>query len=178
MWPGEQKYVETKLTVSVVIIAPRYNATKKQVEGLLIKERNSYNPSQPTVKFPSGSMTIEDKDIEAAVIREFRMETGYEARDITFCFAAEYTSTVPGERHVKAFFVAKGHEQVGLPTEKDILDTFWHPFQDIGTSMKIVAAQRLAMEPISCKVMSISGEIMLALMNQGSFSRPMEGDDF
>src|SRR5262245_48976462 len=93
LWPEEQ-YFERPLSISVVIIAPRYNKDKETVEGLLIKEKNSRYPlNPPVIKFPSGSMNKEDRDIYATVVREFRTETGHEARKIELCFGAVWNST-------------------------------------------------------------------------------------
>lgn len=164
---------ESGLSVAVVVIIPRFE--KNTVETLLIKERNSYNPQVITAKFPSGSMEHQDKDIIAAVIRESRMETGYESRNIQFCFAAEYSSTIQGERHIKVFFLAKDHEKVGDPTEADILATEWKPFLEIGKISGFPKNQRVALPEIHKKIMGISTEMAYALMNNGTGPAPMEG---
>jgi ADP-ribose pyrophosphatase YjhB (NUDIX family) len=177
IWPDES-YAAITLSIAVIIVIPRYNEATKAVEVLVIREKNSYNPQNITTKFPSGSMNFEDIDVQAAVQRESRTETGYESRDLKFAYAAEWSSTVPNERHIKVFFIAKSHEKVGEPTEKDVLEVKWMPFLDIEKTFPLYGFpknQKVVLPEIQKKLVSVNTEMAYALMNKGTGPSPMEG---
>ncbi len=113
-------------SIGLILIVPRLIG--KTVELLTITERNSYNPTHPTIKFPSFTMKARDGHHENGLCRESVQETDHLLSDFIFVCGGKYTSSIEGEHHYKLCFLAKKHapaslQVIGLPEKTSIVPT-------------------------------------------------------
>lgn len=109
--------ISKNVSVSVIALIPNLSK-EKHAQLMVIDEYKQFDQARKS-KFPGGKMEMVDKTVIDALKREIREETGYLIEELEFCFAAEFSSTIPGERHYKVFFVVRKFLYGGDPYKKD-----------------------------------------------------------
>lgn len=105
-----------QVSISVILLIPSLSG--KIPEIIIIDEWKNFDQSRKK-KFPGGKMEEIDKDVFTAAKREMEEETGLIMDEAVICFAGEFSSTIPGERHYKVFFLVKKYHSGKGPFKKD-----------------------------------------------------------
>lgn len=155
--------------VSVSVIALIHNLSKdKRAQLMVIDEFKKFDQSRKS-KFPGGKMEGVDLTVIDALKREVREETGYVVEESLFCFAGEFSSTIPGERHYKIFFIVKKFSYGGEPYKKDPGTLSWKNVRGIETM--VIKNHHCCLKNATKLLMGIRVEFAQDLMNYKPLER-------
>lgn len=161
----EQAYalsVNDKTSISVIGLILNPHSTKIP-QLMIIDEFKNFDNTRKK-KFPGGKMERHDFNIEEAIEREIREETGLKVMEVEFCFAAEFSSTVANERHYKVFFLVTKYLDDGMPRKKDPGKLAWSDV--VGIENKIIRNHHCCLKSAIKQMMTISLSYAQSLMNR------------
>lgn len=159
--------ISKHVSVSVMALIPNLSKDN-QAQLMVIDEFKKFDQSRK-IKFPGGKMEGVDLTVIDALKREVREETGYVVEEFQFCFAAEFSSTIPGERHYKVFFIVTKFSYGGEPYKKDPGTLSWKNVK--GIENVVVKNHHCCLKNTTKLLMGIRVEFAQDLMNYKPLER-------